>query len=79
MAYAPAPAPAREEFLGLLEHLGLTDHSGTGDLPGPPPGRILTGITDLDAVLIDLPAGGTLTAVASRPGVGSTTLLLAFC
>ncbi|GAA2986751.1 DnaB-like helicase C-terminal domain-containing protein [Streptosporangium longisporum] len=40
MAYAPA----REEFLDLLEHLGLTDHSRAGDLPGPPPGRIRPGV-----------------------------------
>ncbi|MFF5113647.1 DnaB-like helicase C-terminal domain-containing protein [Streptosporangium sp. NPDC000509] len=78
MPYVPAPVPAREEFLDLLEHLDVTDHSGTEHLRSRPPGRPLTGITDLDAVLINLPAG-TLTVVASRPGVGSTTLLLAFC
>ncbi|MEU8383750.1 DnaB-like helicase C-terminal domain-containing protein [Streptosporangium sp. NPDC048865] len=78
MPYDPAPAPAREEFLGLLKRLDLTDQSGTGHLRGRPPGHVLTGITDLDTLLISLPPG-TLTVVASRPGVGSTTLLLAFC
>ncbi|MEU1736366.1 DnaB-like helicase C-terminal domain-containing protein [Streptosporangium sp. NPDC020145] len=70
MPYDPAPAPVREEFHGLLEHLDA--------VRSRPSGRVLTGITDLDALLVSL-SPGTLSVVASRPGVGSTTLLLAFC
>ncbi|MBB4914987.1 DnaB-like helicase C-terminal domain-containing protein [Streptosporangium saharense] len=72
MPYDPAPAPAREEFLGLLDHLDATDRHTR------PSGHVLTGLNDLDSLTLGLEPG-TLTVVASRPGVGSTTLLLAFC
>lgn len=66
------PAPAREEFLGLLDHLDAADRHPR------PSDRVLTGLADLDSLILGLDPG-TLTVVASRPGVGSTTLLLAFC
>ncbi|MEV4091341.1 DnaB-like helicase C-terminal domain-containing protein [Streptosporangium saharense] len=70
MPYDPAP-PVRSSSV-FWDHLDATDRHTR------PSGHVLTGLNDLDSLTLGLEPG-TPTVVASRPGVGSTTLLLAFC